>query len=177
MTGLATLEQALALVAGHDLIVEPLLGAGEVQVVVDDVVAERAARDRPLLERGYRLAQRRRKALGIGFVGVALEGRGRLELLLDPVEPRRDQGGKGEVRVDVAAGDARLDPRRRPVSDDPEAARAVVVTPGESRRRPRARGIALVGVDVRREEDRELTRVRDPAGEKAVEQAVVVGKR
>src|SRR6266550_1677184 len=109
-TGLTTFEQALPFPAGDDLIEEPLLGAAVVQVVVDDLVAERGARNVPLFERRDRLAQRRREALGIRLVGVPLERRRQLELLLDPVQPRREQCGEREVRVDITAGDARLDP-------------------------------------------------------------------
>src|SRR5438046_1782578 len=162
-TGLTTFEESLAFPAGDDLVEQPLLGVTVVQVVVDDLVAERGARDMPLLERGDRLAQRRREALGIRLVGVPLERRRQLELLLDPVQPRRKQRGEREVRVDIAAGDARLDPLGRAVANDPEAARAVVAAPGERRRRPASGRVALVRVDVRREEERELLRRRDPA--------------
>ena len=52
----ATLEHPLALVGGHDLVEEPLLRARVVHVVVDDVVAERGARDGAVLQRGDRVA-------------------------------------------------------------------------------------------------------------------------
>src|SRR3954452_12583301 len=123
---LPTLEQSLALVAGDDAVEELLLGARVVEVVVDDVVAERRPRDLALLERGDRLAQRRREALRVGHVGVPLERRRRIEHLLDPVQARREQRREREVRVDVAAGNACLDAQRRPAADDPEAAGAVV---------------------------------------------------
>jgi hypothetical protein len=44
-TGLSTLEEPLALVAGDDTVKECLLGAGVIQIVVDDVVAESAPGD------------------------------------------------------------------------------------------------------------------------------------
>ncbi len=46
--GLATFEESLPLVAGDDAIEQLLLGAPVVQVVVDDVVAERGSRKRSL---------------------------------------------------------------------------------------------------------------------------------
>jgi hypothetical protein len=50
-TRLAALEESLALVAGDDRVEQPLLGARVVEVVVDDVVAERCPRHRARLER------------------------------------------------------------------------------------------------------------------------------
>src|SRR5581483_2382988 len=88
----------------------------------------------------------------------------------DPVEPGSDQRREAEIRVDVAAGNAGLDPPRGALADDAEAARAVVHPPRERRGRPGAGGVALVGVDVRGEEERELPRTRDPPGEEAVEE-------
>src|SRR3954464_14498196 len=165
----ATLEQPLALVAGDDLVEQPLLRARVVEVVVDDVVAERAPRERSLLERRDRLAQRRREPLRVRLVGVALERRRRLEPLLDPVDPGGEQRREREVRVDVAARDARLDAQRRAVAHDAEAARPVVLPPRERRRRPGAGGEALVRVDRRREEHGQLARTRDLPGEVAAE--------
>src|SRR5581483_4253463 len=159
-TGLATLEHPLALVARHRLIEQTLLVARVVQVVVDDLVAEETARDVPALEPVDRVAQRVRKALDVGLVGVPLERGTELELLLDPVETRTEKRGEREVRVRIGAGDARLGAKRRPVSDDAEAGRPVVVGPRERRRRPRPGGEALVRVDRRREEDRELRGAR-----------------
>src|SRR5256714_8504517 len=162
---LATLEHPLALVARDDLVEEPLLDARVVEVVVDHVVSERGARERPLLEGGRRLAQRRGEPLRARLVRVAVGRRRQLELLLDPVQAGGEQHGEREVRIDVTARDPRLDAQRRSTSHDPEAAGAVVATPRERRRRPRAGRVALVRVDRGREEDRELARARDLAGE------------
>src|SRR5438105_8492897 len=158
MTGLATLVQPLAFVARDDLVEQTLLRTRVVEVVVDDVVAERRAGHRSLLERVGRLTERRGKALRVRLVRVALERRRQLEPLLDAVEPRRDQRRERQVRVDVTARNPGLDPRRGPVADDAETAGAVVVAPGQRRRRPRSGRVALVRVDRRREEERELTR-------------------
>src|SRR6187397_1585522 len=170
------LEVALSFPVGDEAIEEPLLGAGVVEVVVDDLVAERGARHRASLERRDRLSERRREALGIRLVRVALERRRRLELLLDAVQPGRDHRREGEVRIHVTSGNAGLHASRRAVADDAEAAGAVVVAPCEGRRRPAAGRIALVRVDGRSKEDRELLRAGDLAGEPPPEHRVVFGE-
>ena len=157
---LAAFEVPHALPVGDDLVEEGLLGVRVVQVVVDDLVAERTARHRPDLEREDGFAHRRREALGVRLVRVPLERGWRRELVLDPVKAGGDDRGEGEVRVDVATGNPCLDPSCLPVPDDPEPARAVVVSPGERRWRPAARRIALVRVDRRRKEDGELLEAR-----------------
>src|SRR5438874_985159 len=167
---LATLEHALALVAGHRLVVELLLGARVVEVVVDHLVAEQLAGDGARLEPPDRLTQRVREALGVGGVGVALEGGPELQLVLDPVQAAGEQRGEGEIRVRVGAGDPRFRPHRGAVADEPEAARAVVVAPGERGRRPAPRREALVRVDRRRDEDREVRHAGDLAGEVVAEE-------
>src|SRR5918992_1519679 len=169
MTGLPTLEEPFALVAGDDTVEDCLLRSCVVQVVVDDVIAERSTRDRSRLERGYRFAERPGEPLGVRLVGVALERRRRLEALLDPVQPGRNQCGERQVRVDVTAGNPRLDAQRRPVADDAKSAGTVVVAPGERRRRPGPRREALVRVHVRRKEHCELRGTGDPPGEELLE--------
>ena len=154
-----------------------LLGARVVEVVVDHLVAERRARHRAALERRDRLAQRVREAVGVGLVGVALERRRQLELLLDPVQAGRDDRREREIGIRVGAGDPRLRPQRRAVPDDPEAAGPVVAPPGERRRRPRAGRVALVRVHVRRQEDRELLQAGDLPRQPAVELGRLAGER
>src|SRR5262249_37509811 len=131
ISGLATFEHALALVAGHGLVEELLLGARVVEVVVNHLVAEQAAGEGAGLEPGNRLAQRVREPLHIRLVRVAFKGRFELELLLDPVQPGGEERGEREVRVRVGARNPGLRPHRGAVADDSEAARAVVVTPRE----------------------------------------------
>src|SRR5579862_4509708 len=108
-SGLATLEEPLALPGRDDAVEEALLGPAVIQVVLHDLVAERSASDLPGLECCDRVAQRRRKALRVRLICVPLERRREFEALLDPVQTRGDQRREGEVRVDVAAGNARLD--------------------------------------------------------------------
>src|SRR5947209_8800484 len=174
--GLATLEHPLPLIAGHRLVEQPLLGARVVQVVVDDLVAEKLARDRALLEARDRLAQRVREPLRIRGVRVSLERGPELELVLDPVQPGGEQRRERKIRVRVGAGDARLRAQRRSLADDAEAARAIVVSPRERRRRPAPGGEALVRVDRGRDEDREIGRVRDLAGEVVLERVRLAGE-
>ncbi len=82
-----------------------------------------------------------------------------------------------EVRVDVGARQPALDAPARPVADDAQRAGAVVGAPGDRRGRERSGGEALVGVDVRRVEQRELLQAGELAGEEALERGVVVGEQ
>src|SRR3954465_1914371 len=89
--GLPTLEEPLALPVGDDGVEELLLDARVVQVMVDDLIAERGTCHATFLQRGRRLAQRRREALRIRLVRVPLDRGRQLETALDPVEARGDQ--------------------------------------------------------------------------------------
>src|SRR5690348_2157944 len=174
---LATLEHALALVAGHRFVEQLLLGARVVEVVVDHLVAEQPARDVARLEPVDRFAQGVREACYIGLVRVAFERRLELELLLDPMEAGGQERGEREVRVRVGTGDPRFGPARRAVPDDAEAARAVVVAPRERGGSPAARREALVRVDDRRDEDRKVAQARNLTGEVVAEELGLAGER
>jgi hypothetical protein len=138
-----------------------------------DLLAERALGERAALPRVDGLAQRRRERLGLGGrVGVADELGPGVGAALDAVEPGGQHRREAEVGVDVGAGDPALDPARLAVADDPEAARAVVATPGDRGRRPALGRVALVGVHGRRHEQRELA---DAAAQAAEEVAEDVG--
>src|SRR4029077_2942156 len=69
--------------------------------------------------------------------------------------------GECEVGIGVGARYSRLGPEVLSMADDAEPACPVVVAPGQGGRRPAAGGEALVRVDVRRQEDRQLRHVRD----------------
>src|SRR5438552_10155204 len=86
------------------------------------------------------------------------------------------QRGEREVWVRVGAWDARRRTQPLAVPDDAEAARAVVVPPGKRRRCPASRGVALIRVDRRREEDRELRGECDLAGEIMLEDVRLAGE-
>src|SRR5207244_7081530 len=85
----------------------------------------------------------------VEVVGVGLTGVG---ALLDPVDARREDGGRSEIRVARAVDGAVLDPAR---ARDPEHLGAVVVAVRDPDRRPgraarrRAELQALVRVDGR----------------------------
>src|SRR5215210_2283828 len=175
--GSAALEQPLTLVAGNDLVEEALLRARIIEVVVDDVVAQRRAGDGAVFQRRDRLAQRMREALGVRFVRIALESRRQRRVVLDPVQAGRQQRREREVGIDVAAGNPRLRSQRSAVPDDAKAAGAVVVAPGERRGRPAPRRVPLVRVDRRRDEDRELAQAGDLTGEVVLEHLRLVGER
>src|SRR6266404_6827497 len=177
LTSSATFEHPLPLVARHGLVEQLLLGAGVVQVVVDDVVAEDLPRDAALLQTGDRLAQRVREPLGVGNVRVALQRRPELKAVLDPVEPGAEEGSECEVRVSVRTRDSRLRAKRRSRADDAEAARAVVVAPRERGRRPAPGGETLVRVDRRRDEHRKVCGAGDLSGEVALEDVRLARER
>src|SRR5260221_4195465 len=168
-SSLPTLEEPRALVVGHDFVEHRLFSLRVVEIVIDHVVAERLPRHLSVLQLCDGFAHRVRKPFDVGLVCVAFELGRQLELLLDAMEARRQQGGEGEIWVGVRAGDSRLASQVLPVADDPEAAGAVVMAPGQRRRCPAARGVTLVRVDVGREKDRELGCVRDVAGKVLLE--------
>src|SRR5262249_33776814 len=131
------LEEPLPLVARHRLVEQALLGPRVVEVVVDDVVAERLAGHAGALELVDRLSERRRDPRDVAaLVGVPLDLRRGVELVVDPVQARRDHRREAEVGVDVRARNPRLDPQSVAVADEPEAAGSVDPAPGERRRRP-----------------------------------------
>src|SRR5262249_2846713 len=142
-----------------------------------DLVPEQLAGDVAALQPRDRLAQRVREALGVRLVRVALERRRERELVLDAVQAGGDQRGEGEGGGGVAAGDGRFRAQRARVADDAEAAGAVVVAPGERGRRPAAGREALVRVDRRRDEDRQVAEQRDLPGEVVVEDGAVGERR
>src|SRR5262245_14745282 len=142
------LEVADQLPVRDGLIEGLLLEPAVVQVVLDHLLAKRLPRDARALQLRQPFAERLRHLREGGvLIGVAfVEGRW-LELLLDTVEPGRDGGGEGEVRVRVSPGNPILDPEARPLAADPEPARAVVPAARDACRREAPRLVALVGVD------------------------------
>src|SRR5436190_3202461 len=172
-TGLATFEQPLSFVTGYGLVEQPLLDAAVVEVVLGDLDTECIPRHRARIQGVDRLSKRRGKPRRPRLVRVPFERRRQLEPLIEPVQAGGDHRGERKVWVHVPAGNPGLDALPVAVTDDTEATRAVVMTPGECRRRPRAGAVALVRVDVRREEERELARARDLAREEAAERVVV----
>src|SRR5581483_11875389 len=130
-----------------------LLGAEEVGVVRDDLVAERLLGERARLEQLCRLAQGPRHMRQLRRrVHVAHERLGRLGPRCDAVEPACQQCRQREVRVAVRAGDAALDAGVLALAHHPEPGGSVVAAPGDAGGRPRAVDVALVGVDRRREQ-------------------------
>ena len=88
--------------------------------------------------------------------------------MLEAVQARGDQARHCEIRVDVAAGHPVLEPERRAVAHDPEGARAVVRTPRDRGRCKRLGLVALVRVDVRREQQREVALAGELAREEVL---------
>src|SRR3569833_1652419 len=103
-------EPALQLPIGDAAIIFELLPLGGVDVMVDDTLSKRLDQHFRLPERGSGVAQRLvHFAHLLAGVGVAGEGRLELELVLDALEPGGEQGGVGEIGVEVGAADPALD--------------------------------------------------------------------
>ena len=149
------------------------LDPGAVQVVVDHLLAEGLARDRALSEPVARRVHVGRHVGLVGRVGVAVQRWLERELGIDAVQPGGDHRRERQVRVDVGAGEPVLDAQPLAVADHAHRAGAVVVAPGDRRRRERAGGEALVGVDVRRVEEGQLLHAGELAGDEAVEELAV----
>jgi hypothetical protein len=105
--------------------------------VLDDLVAE-APRGDLLPRTGSRASRSVRGTRGLSRrVGVAVQRR--LELSSRPARAARgDHRGQRQVRVDVGARHAQLEPQRVAVADDAHRARAVVAAPGDRGGRERA---------------------------------------
>ena len=80
-----------------------------------------------------------------------------------------DHRAQGQVRIQIRAAGPVLEPQRRPVSDDAQRARPVVVAPGDRGGGERALGEALVGIDVGRQQQGELAQAGELAGQERVE--------
>ncbi len=97
--------------------------------------------------------------------------RAELQSLLDAVQAGGDHRRHRQVRIDVGAGTARLEPGRlRAAGEDAKARRPVVDAPGRLDGRPEAVDQALVAVDRRPEHRREFHQAGDLAGDVALEQ-------
>src|SRR5262249_3817188 len=93
--------------------------------------------------RGF--GQRVRHALQVfRGVNVADEAFGRLDLVGDSVQPRSQRCGESEIRVAIGARDSAFDAQRLVVADHAKARGAVIVTPRQSSRRPRAVNVAFI---------------------------------
>src|SRR5690606_12584266 len=124
------------------------LDARHVQVVGDDVGAEGVLGEGAGLPQFGGLAQGGGDVFVVGGVGVAGAGVGQLKSLLDAVQSGGDHARHGEVRVDVAAGEAVLEAQGGAVAHHAQRAGAVVAPPGDGGRGEGAGLEPLVGVDV-----------------------------
>src|SRR5207245_6536387 len=77
----------------------------------------------------------------------------------------------------VCPRNPRLGAQMLPVADDAKATRPVVMTPRQGGRRPAPGRVTLVGIDVGREEDRELRRICDVPAEILLEHKRLAVKR
>src|SRR3954447_11668562 len=168
--GSEAFEATDALPVGHRRLERRELHACRVRIVGDDVVAERGPGDLALLEQVAGGGEGRRHARRVTGVRVPGDRRLERELVLDPVQSRREQRGDRDVGVHVAAGHARLDVHRWSVTDDPERARAVVEPPCHRGGSEAAGHEPLVRIDVGSEAQRELPQARELSGEEVLHQ-------
>ena len=98
-------------------------------------------------------------------IGIALEGRGQFELLVDPGQARGDQGGEGQVGVEVGPADPAFDADRfAALGAQAKAGGAIVQAPDGSRGCKGAGLEALIGVDVGREKTGDVVGVLELPG-------------
>src|SRR5207237_1188776 len=80
----------------------------------------------------------------------------------EPVQGGGQRTGESQVGVAVRARDAAPNPEALPLTHDAETGGAVIVAPGQARRRPRGGYVALVGIDGRRVEHHHVRHVGNP---------------
>jgi hypothetical protein len=124
------------------------------------ILAERGFREGAAGENPGGVSERFGNAFQPAEIRVALESWHRLHLGIDAVQPGCDHRGECQIRVHIAARQTVLDAQGFAVAEHPERAGAVIHSPGERGRRETAGGVALVGVDVGREEKRQLLGMR-----------------
>src|SRR5918995_5352441 len=174
-----TLEVPVAFPVGNGGLEGFDLDARHVQVVLDDLHAERTAGRLALCEELLRLAQVRRYVRLVRLVGVADELLFEGELVLYSVQAGGDHGCDRQVRVHVPARQAVLHAQGAAVADDAQATSAVVLAPGDRRRGEGTLRVTLVGVYVRGEKEREFAQGGELASEEVVEgvrETVVFGE-
>src|SRR5918994_1269254 len=116
-----TLEVPVAFPVGNGGLEGFYLDARHVQVVLDDLIPERAAGCLALCEELLRLAQVRRYVRLVCLVGVADELLFEGELVLYSVQAGGDHGCDRQVRVHVSARQAVLHAQRAAVAHDAQA--------------------------------------------------------
>src|SRR6478735_12272834 len=166
---LEPLKTAHPFPVGHCAVERSQLDARIVQIMLDDIVAEGLMRHLGLAEQRRRFRQGGRQPFRPAGIGVALQRFRQFQLPLDAVQPARDQRRNAEVLVDVTAGRTAFHPHAVPVPYDAQRAGAVVHPPRDRRRGEAALDKTLVGVDVRRIEQRQLPQRRQLARDEAAE--------
>src|SRR5690606_7715080 len=141
-------------------------------ILVHHVVAEGGAQHPRLAHQRRRLAQRvRNLPYALGVVDVAGNRGLQFQLLLDTGQTRRQEPGTGHVGIQVGTPYAAFDADRlRPLAADAKTGRAVVERPDGLGWREHADNEALVAVDVRREERRDLARIGQLPGDVVLHQ-------
>ena len=136
--------------------------------MIHDIVAKQFPGEGRTVESIPRFAQRRRHMRFVRGVGIAGQRLIKGQFLVDAMEPAGKHRGQGQIRIDVAAGQAVLHPCAGTGPDESHGAGPVVVAPGDGSRRKRSSREALVGVDVWRIQQSEVVHRREYACDELV---------
>lgn len=155
----------------YGLIKRLLLRPVKMCVVLLYTLRQHLARKFALLECVGRVAQGLgdRQQLTIGVIHITCERRGRLNLVPDPFQTRRQPSSQTQVRVAVGSRQTALYPEPLSGPDDTERGRPVVFTPGDFGGRPRAGLEPFVAVDGGGVEHHQLRGVLHPAPQEVLE--------
>ena len=124
--------------------------------MLDDFRAEGLLDEIAGLEGPHRLTQRLRDPGKVRRrVGISIEDRTRIAFPLDPIHGRRQHPRINEIGIGVASGNSTLEPEAGTVPHHAEAGGPIVVAPDNPSRRKGIFDVALIGIDIRREEQRE----------------------
>ena len=124
-------------------------------VIVDELRAQRVAEKRIVLQREHRLAQRLRQQRGLRLIGRVRRRPG-IEPAIDAIQARENLRGHVEIRIGRGLADPVFQPGRgiAGAAEHADHDAAVVAPPDRAVRRQRIGTIALVAVDGRRREHR-----------------------
>ena len=147
-------REVLALLPVADVQIEAVdLGLFQLEIIIDEEVAEARAQRLVVAEGGQRLGQRARQRRRLGFIG-RVGRRAGIERAVEPVQPAHDLARHVEVGVGRRLADPVFQVRRGIARAAQHAHHdaAVVAPPGGAVGRQREGAVALVAVQGRRAE-------------------------
>jgi hypothetical protein len=155
----------------YGLIKRLLLRPVKVGVVLLYTLRQHLARKLALLECVGRVSQGLGNGQQLAFrvIHITCERRGRLDLVPDPFQTRRQPSSQTQVRITVGSRQAALYPEALSRPDNTEGGRPVVFTPGDFGGRPRAGLEPFVAVDGGGVEYHQLRGVLHPSPQEVLE--------